>query len=61
MDKFDYLDENNKQILDQLILNGIIEQLNLSDNPEQRSGRDVMIKVPVFEDDTVGRVSDLCK
>lgn len=55
---YDSLDENNKQILDQLILNGIIEQLNLSDNPEQRGGRDVMIKVPVFEDDTVGKVSD---
>ncbi|MCI9177126.1 MAG: hypothetical protein HFJ28_00695 [Clostridia bacterium] len=55
---YDSLDENNKKILDKLILDGVIEPLNLSDNPNKRGGRDVMIKVPIFENDTVGKVSD---
>lgn len=55
---YDSLDENNKKVLDKLIEDGMMERLDLSDNPEQRGGRDVMIKVPVFEDDTVGKVSD---
>lgn len=55
---YDSLDENNKKVLDKLIEDGMIEKLNLSDNPKQRGGRDIMVKVPVFEDDTVGRVSD---
>lgn len=55
---YDSLDESNKQVLDQLIQNGIVEPLELSDNPNQRGGRDFAIKVPIFEDDTVGKVSD---
>lgn len=55
---YDSLSENNKQVLDKLIEAGLIEPLNLSDDPQKRGGRDVMVKVPVFEDDTVGKVSD---
>lgn len=55
---YDSLDENNKKVLDKLIQDGMIEPLHLSDNPEQRGGRDVCIKVPVSEDDTVGKISD---
>lgn len=55
---YDSLDENNKKILNKLIDNGIIEPLSLSDNPNQRGGRDFSIKVPIHEDDTVGIVSD---
>lgn len=55
---YDSLDENNKEILNSLIKTGIIEPLNLSNDPNQRGGRDFMIKVPVYENDTVGIVSD---
>lgn len=55
---YDSLEENNKQILKRLVEEGIVEPLNLSDNKGQRGGREVSIKVPVFEDDTVGKVSD---
>lgn len=55
---YDSLDENNKQILNQLIESGVIEPLNLSTNPNQRGGRDFYIKVPISEEDTVGKVSD---
>lgn len=55
---YDSLDENNKRILEDLIARGIIEQQELSDNPQKRGGRDITIKVPVTEEDTVGTVSD---
>ena len=55
---YDSLDENNKNILNNLINTGIVEPLNLSDDPNDRGGRDVTIKVPIYEKDTVGKVSD---
>ncbi len=55
---YDSLDENNKNILNNLINTGIVEPLNLSDAPNDRGGRDVTIKVPIYEKDTVGKVSD---
>ena len=55
---YDSLDNENRKILDFLVEEGIIEPFELSDNPEQRGGRIFAIKVPVFEDDSVGTISD---
>jgi len=55
---YDSLDDVNKGILEELIVGGIMERPRLSNNKDDRGGRDVIVKVPVLEGDTVGIVSD---
>jgi hypothetical protein len=54
---YDSLDDVNKKIVSELIQRGVLKPFTLSNNPENRGGRDFNISVPIFDSDSIDDVS----